>query len=121
MINGVIFAILSSINIHDTYSIYRENIIDSNCIFDIIRIQKKDIICNDYGLNKKYCDHYSIPEEFRINKEVGINNKNSYNIKPTIMYKQILDNRIILADFYFTFKCNKLASNLDSYFLNISR
>ena len=35
---------------------FRENNIQNSCIFKIIRFNRNNIMCSDYGLNKKYCN-----------------------------------------------------------------
>ena len=108
MLGLIITFSISSIYNEDLYSIHRENTIDSTCKFNVIRIKKEDVLCNDYGINKKYCDHYSIPEEFVIFQELGINNKIVHTIKPSKMYEESDNGKVVLADFYYTFKCNDL-------------
>ena len=49
----------------------RENKINNDCDFNIIRIKKKDIICYDFGLNKNYCNNYAIPNEIIVIKKKG--------------------------------------------------
>ena len=84
----------------------RENIIKNNCEFEIIRFKKSDIECMDYGKYVRYCNHYSIPEEFTVLKEKGINYKETFTIKPYAMYEKSNNNKIKLADFYYDFKCD---------------
>lgn len=83
-----------------------ENIIDNTCSFKILRFKKTDVICNDYGINKKYCDHFLLPSEFIIYNETGINNIDNLVIKPTAMWEIINSKKIIIADFKYTFICN---------------
>lgn len=111
----------SSINNENIYSIHRENNINSNCKFDIIRIKKEDVLCNDYGIYKKYCEHYAIPEEFTITQEIGMEDKVNYNIKPSRMYQESYDNKIVLADFYYTFNCDRLDNEYQLYLRIIPR
>ncbi len=85
----------------------RENIIKSNCEFEIIRFKKNDIDCMDYGKYVSYCNHYAMPEEFTVLKEKGINYKEIITIKPYAIYEKSNNNKIKLADFYYDFKCNK--------------
>lgn len=106
---------MTSINNIDIFSIHREDIINSNCDFDIIHIKKQDIVCNDYGVNKKYCDHYSIPDEFTIKQEIGLENKVNFNIKPRRMYQETYDNKIVLADFYYIFNCDRVDNESQLY------
>ena len=44
----------------------RVNSITNKCKFDILRIDSKDVLCQDYGYNKKYCNSKYIPDEFII-------------------------------------------------------
>lgn len=83
----------------------RENIIENSCSFDILRIRKKDIMCSDYGINVKYCDHNSQPEEFVIYNEKGINGK-IITIKPYALWKETSNDKKKVADFYYTFTCD---------------
>lgn len=84
----------------------RENKINSDCDFNIIRIKKKHIICYDFGLNKNYCNHYAIPNEFIVTKEKGLNQDNII-IKPEKMYEEFSNNKVLMANFYYSFICNK--------------
>jgi hypothetical protein len=83
----------------------RENVINNNCDFDILRIKKSDIMCSDYGTYVKYCNHYSLPQEFLVYNENGINGKH-ITIKPSAMWKETDNNKVKLADFYYTFTCD---------------
>ena len=121
MYSLIIAISFSSINNEDIYSIHRENIINSNCNFDTIRIKKQDVLCNDYGIYKKYCEHYAIPEEFTIKRELGMEGKTNYNIKQSKIYIESYDNKIVLADFYYTFKCEHLDNNYQLYLRIIPR
>ena len=84
----------------------RENIIKNNCIFNIIRFHQKDIMCADYGLNKKYCDNYYLPYEFTIEKEFGLNHKVNYNIEPKAIFEDYSNQKTIFANIYYTFTCS---------------
>ena len=57
------------------------NVINNNCDFDIIRIKKEHIMCNDLGIYKKYCNSRYQPEEFIIYNEKTVNKK-QITIKP---------------------------------------
>lgn len=84
----------------------RENIIQNSCNFNIIRFNKKDIMCSDYGLNKKYCNSYYLPYEFTIVKEFGLNHKVNYNIEPKAIFEDYSNQKTILANIYYTFTCS---------------
>lgn len=97
----------------------QDNIIQNTCNFNIIRIDKNDLECIDYGINKKYCNHNSLPNEFIITKEIGINNKENIIIKPYAMWIIIRENeKKKIADFYYTFTCNNI-DNIPKLVLNI--
>lgn len=121
MLSLILSLAITSIYDEDLYSIHRENTIDSTCKFNIIRIKKEDVLCNDYGIHKKYCHHYSIPEEFTVLQELGIDNKIVHTIKPSKMYEESYDKKIVLADFYYTFKCSKLDNEPQLYLRIIPR
>ena len=87
------------------FSLERENIIQNNCHFDILRIKKSDRMCSDYGKYAKYCNHYSQPQEFLVYNENGINGKHIV-IKPSALWQETDNNKIKLADFYYTFTCD---------------
>ncbi len=87
------------------FSLERENIIQNNCEFDILRIKKSDRMCSDYGQYVKYCNHYSQPQEFLIYNENGINGKHIV-IKPSAMWRETDNSKTKLADFYYTFTCD---------------
>jgi hypothetical protein len=87
------------------FSLERENIIQNNCEFDILRIKKSDRMCTDYGKYAKYCNHYSQPQEFLIYNENGINGKHIV-IKPSAMWQETDNSKTKLADFYYTFTCD---------------
>ena len=85
----------------------RENTIVNTCVFKLLRINFKDILCVDHGINKKYCNHYSIPYEFLILNETGINYQDNIVFKPIGLW--IVNNyyKNKLADFYYHFTCSK--------------
>lgn len=86
-------------------SYQRENNIKNNCNFNIIRFKKSEVPCIDkYSF---YCNNYALPYEFVIIKEKTVNNKDLYTIKPEAIYKETNYNKIILANFYYNFRCNK--------------
>ena len=84
------------------------NVISNNCEFDIIRIKKEDVMCADYGIYEKYCQHYSIPYEFTVQKERGLGNKDVYTIKPSAIFEESYNYKKKLANFYYNFSCDKL-------------
>lgn len=84
----------------------KENNIKNTCNFDIIRLNKNNIQCIDYGNHEKYCNHYSQPNEFIIRNENGINGQNII-IKPSAMWEQTDTGKHKVADFYYTFICDK--------------
>ena len=53
----------------------RVNSISNKCKFDVLRIDSKDILCQDYGYNKVYCNSKYIPDEFIIYNENSIQGK----------------------------------------------
>lgn len=83
-----------------------KHIIDNECNFDILRIKQKKVLCNDYGVYSKYCNHYSLPNEFIIYNEKGLNGK-EIKIKPSAMWEETDNGKKKVADFYYTFKCHK--------------
>ena len=84
----------------------RKNTIHNTCDFDILRIQKKDITCIDYGEYKYYCNHYALPQEFMIYNENGLSEKNII-IKPTALWDNTDNNKKKMANFYYTFICDE--------------
>ena len=99
MLSSILFTIT---HIHDL----RENHVENSCNFNIIRFSKKDIMCADYGLNKKYCNNYYLPYEFRVEKEFGLNHKVNYNIEPKAIFEEYSNQKTILANIYYTFTCS---------------
>lgn len=85
----------------------RENTINNNCDFNIIRFKQNEVMCIDYGLNKKYCHHFALPNEFIVLKELSVGNNEKYTIKPNAIYEEFTYNKIKLADFYYSFTCSK--------------
>jgi hypothetical protein len=83
------------------------NKISNTCVFDKVRIDKKDVKCFDFGINKNYCNHYSLPDEFIVTREMSLTEPH-YDISPKAMftgkYKKV-------ANFYYSFSC--------SYFENV--
>ena len=65
----------------------KENLILNSCDFNIIRFNKKDIMCTDYNYGEKYCNIYYLPYEFTITKELGVGNKINYNIEPKAIFQ----------------------------------
>ena len=90
---------VASIYNEDIYHVNSENYIDNTCKFNTIRIRRNQVICNDYGVNVKYCDHYAIPEEFTIVKEIGVGNSDVFTIKPYAMYEEYNNRKRLLASF----------------------
>ena len=84
----------------------KENLVQNSCNFNIIRFSRKDIMCSDYGLNKKYCNSYYLPYEFTIAKEFGLNHKVNYNIEPKAIFEDYSNQKTILANIYYTFTCS---------------
>ena len=84
----------------------RENLVQNSCNFNIIRFSRKDIMCADYGLNKKYCNSYYLPYEFAVTKEFGLNHKVNYNIEPKAVFEDYSNQKTILANIYYTFTCS---------------
>ena len=99
---------LSNILFIITYYSYdmREDTIQNSCIFKIIRFNRNNIMCADYGLNKKYCNSYYLPYEFTITKEFGLNHKVNYNIEPKAIFEDYSNQKTILANIYYTFTCS---------------
>ena len=96
-----------------------ENIISNTCIFNILRFKKENIICNDYGKNKKYCNHFTLPNEFIIYNEYGIDNQNNIIIKPDAMWEIYENKKKKIAQFKYVFICKKEDNNNLSLILNI--
>ena len=93
------------IYLYQTISIIpRVNSITNKCKFDILRIDSQDVLCQDYGYNKKYCNSKYIPNEFIIYNENSIKGKNIF-IRP----RSIIDSstKIKMMDFYFSFTCDQ--------------
>ena len=104
---------------HNSLCLVRENIIQNNCNFNIIRFNKNELLCSDYGINKKYCNHYSLPNEFTITKEIGVNKKENIIIKPYALWEtNDINFKIKVADFYYTFTCSN-KDNFPKLILNI--
>ena len=95
-----------------------ENIIQNSCVFNTLRIQRKDVLCVDYGLNKKYCNHYALPYEFIIFNEQGLKNKGYTMIKPPVLWDEFNNNKVKIANLYYTFTCSN-KDNLPKLILNI--
>lgn len=96
----------------------RENTIQNSCIFKIIRFNRNNIMCNNYGLNKNYCNNYYLPYEFSVTKEFGLNHKVNYNIEPKAVFEDYSNQKTILANIYYTFTCSH-EDNEPKLFLNI--
>lgn len=100
------FSVLSLIVSSNYYMGERENIIQNNCEFDILRIKKSETMCVDYGRYSKFCNHYSQPQEFIVYNENGINGKNII-IKPYAIWEVTDYSKKKIADFYYTFTCDE--------------
>jgi len=95
------------LNLLTNYQEMRENNIKNTCNFQIVRFKKSEVSCIDTGKYSFYCNHYALPYEFVIIKEKTVNNKDLYTIKPEAIYEETNYNKIILANFYYNFKCSK--------------
>jgi len=84
----------------------RQNKINNDCDFDIIRIKKKDVTCYDFGSNKKYCKYFALPYEFIVKKEKSLI-ENNIIIKPEALYEEFTNNKFLMAKFYYSFVCDK--------------
>ena len=84
----------------------RENLVQNSCIFKIIRFNINNIMCSDYGLNKKYCNSYYLPYQFTVTKEFGLNHKVNYNFEPKAVFEDYSNQKTILANIYYTFTCS---------------
>lgn len=104
LIISSILILIKSSHLDDSFV----NVISNNCEFDIIRIKREEIMCADYGIYQKYCEHYSLPYEFTIQKERGLGNKDVYTIKPSAIFEESYNNKKKLADFHYNFLCDKL-------------
>jgi hypothetical protein len=94
-----------------------ENVLTNTCEFDTIRLKRYQVICVDYGLNKKYCGLQALKKEFLITMEQGVNGKNIV-IKPSALWMEYHSNIIKLAKFYYSFTCNN-EDNEPKLLLNI--
>lgn len=91
--------------------IYKENIVDSNCDFQILRFNRNQVKCHNTGQYEKYCNHYAIPNEFKVMKEVGIGNQYVYTFKPQAIYTEIHNSKHKNASFYYKFTCDNKNNN----------
>ena len=111
------FIILS---VSHTYKGNYENIVQNECNFDVLKIQRNDIKCIDYGINKKYCDHYSQAKEITITKK-----KNSNNViisAPHGMWEDSYHHHskydsTKIASFYYTFSCKNDKPSLTQHII----
>ena len=87
-----------------------ENVINNECNFNILHFKKHQVKCFDHGINKKYCNTYSIPNDFVILKEYGLDYNENINIYPNGIYKYYNSgaNSIKLAHFYYSFNCDNI-------------
>ncbi len=95
-----------------------ENIIENNCNFNIVRFGRNDIMCSDYGFNKKYCKTDYLPHEFIITKEHGLNYNLNYNIEPKAIFQKYSVKNTVLANIYYRFTCSN-EDNEPKLILNI--
>tara|TARA_E500000178_G_scaffold319611_1_gene342056 strand:+ start:383 stop:859 length:477 start_codon:yes stop_codon:yes gene_type:complete len=79
-----------------------ENSIKNECKFDILRINSKDVLCQDFGYNKQFCNSKYIPDEFIIYNENSIKKKNIV-IRPRAIWHT--PTKIKMMNFYFSFTC----------------
>ena len=97
----------------------RKNIIQNNCNFNKINFNSNELLCSDYGINKKYCNSYSLPYKFTITKEFGVNNKENIIIKPYALWEtDDIYFKKKVANFYYRFTCSS-KDNLPKLILNI--
>lgn len=78
------------------------NKISNTCMFDKVRILRKDVNCVDFGINKNYCNHYSLPDEFIVTRELSLMGSH-YDISPKAMYT---GKHKKVANFYYSFSCS---------------
>lgn len=83
-----------------------ENIIHNTCKFNKLRISSNEILCVDYGNNKKYCKSSHIPDEFIILREYGIDYEEKIVIKPKYIYSSKDFDEKIIAKYYYNFNCD---------------
>ena len=79
----------------------REDSIQNSCIFKIIRFNRNNIMCADYGLNKKYCNSYYLPYEFSVIKEFGLNHKVNYNIEPKAVFEDYSNQKTMFQQLFY--------------------
>ena len=89
----------------------KEDIVNSDCDFQVLRFRKNEVKCYDMGKHEKYCDHYSIPHEFKVTKEIGIGNQDVFTFTPHAMYTETSNSKTKIASFYYRFTCNKQTNN----------
>ena len=90
---------------------YKENIVTNNCDFQILRFNRNQVKCHDTGQYEKYCNHYAIPNEFQVMKEVGIGNQDVYTFKPQAIYTESHNSKRKDASFYYKFTCDNKNNN----------
>jgi hypothetical protein len=83
-----------------------QDIIENTCVFNVIRIKREDIMCIDYGIHKKYCNHFSLPHEFVITSERGVNNIKKIVIKPNKLYELFVNDVQTIANLHYKFMCS---------------
>ena len=84
-----------------------EHSITNECDFNVIRFKKNTVKCIDNGVYAKLCNHYSLPDEFKVIKEKGLNNIDHFEFEPKRMIREIGDNKKIMAEFEYDFICKK--------------
>lgn len=67
---------------------------------------KKDIRCTDTERYTKYCNHYSLPNEFIVTKEIGVGNKENIIIKPEGIFTETEYSKDQIAKFTYNFICH---------------
>ena len=85
---------------------FLENQINNKCSFEILKINKTEVICKDIGKSIKLCDSILFPKELTFFNVAGP--KKTIILYPDIIYmnqnhKKNLNNE--LAKIYFSFKC----------------
>ena len=83
-----------------------QDIIENTCIFNVIRIKREDVMCIDYGIHKKFCNHFSLPHEFVISSERAVNNIKKIVIKPNKLYLQFANDIQAIANLHYKFMCS---------------
>ena len=95
----------------------RENVLTNTCEFDVLRFKRNDIMCVDYGINKKYCNYNALNREFLVSLEQGVNEQNIV-IQPSALWIAFNEHPVKIANFYYNFNCNN-DNNETKLLLNI--